>query len=163
MCPPIPWMPYNGIDREIRKSMELTSSSLNCFPTHQFWRLDWGRGEKTQFRKCSGVYMEHCLPPCSFPIGSASAYWLLLCSPFTYTAPSWDSCWKSMTLEIVTGSFGPAAFFPASSIFTYKTIRSAETEIFPQCGLRGIKWKKCSRIGTSTEHHYSNEDILSST
>lgn len=152
------------IDRDIRKSLQLTFPSLNCFPAWNFLRPEWNSGEKkSQFRKCNGGFMRYCLSLCSFPRGCADTCWVLLCSPFTYTAPTWDFCWKSMTLEIVTGSFRPAAFFPASSIFTYKTIWSTEREIFPQCSLCGIKWKKCSRISTSTEHHYSNEGILCST
>lgn len=116
MCPPTPWMPHNGIDREISNSLELTFSSLSCFPAQQFWRLERSRGEK---RPSSGnamvsIWNTGCL--------HSHSMWALLV--LTYTAPIRDSCWKSMTLGIVTGSFRPAAFFPASSIFTYKPIWS---------------------------------------
>lgn len=156
MCPPTPWMPYNGTDREIRKSLELTFSCLNCFPAQQFLSLEWVRGEK------SPNVGNAVVPFWDIACLHAQSH-RLCCYAVTYTSPTSDSCWESVTLEIVTGSFRPAAFllFHFSSIFTYKTMWSTETEIFPKCSLCGMKWKKCSRISTSTEHCYSKEDILS--
>lgn len=151
------------IDRDIRKSLQLTFQAWIVSQPETSWDQNGTVEKKNPSLGSAMVSLWDCLSLCSFSRGCADTCWILLCSPFTYTAPTWDFCWKSMTLEIVTGSFRPAAFFPASSIFTYKTIWSTETEIFPQFSLCGIKWKKCSRISTSTEHHYSNEDILCST
>lgn len=167
MCPPTPWMPYNDIYwQRYQEVFAVDIFKPQLFPNLRVLKtgMEQRRKKISQFRKCNGVFMRYCLSSYSFPRGHADTCWILLCSPFTYTAPTWDFCWKSVTLEIVTGSFRPAAVFPASSIFIYKTIWSTETEIFPQCSLCGITWKKCSRISTSAEHHYSNEeDILSRT